>query len=183
MPMEWITLISHCLNLIFKQKLYGFNRGVIPAYNCSCTLVLTTLKMAKWVVETCWRLLCYEITFMHSTLFIGLLKKIAPILTMLCFHVRLLYTITLCTSSALTCLLRNVKLLTGYGGSSSNDTVFTICLLIYLFLSEVQRLNLFSWSNKNYFLTKENQHSLHYQHAICCFRLSHYPPPHSHRCY
>jgi hypothetical protein len=21
------------------------------------------------------------------------------------------------------------------------------------------------------------------KHAICCFRLSHYPPPHSHRCY
>jgi hypothetical protein len=29
--------------------------------------------------------------------------------------------------------------LTGYGGSSSNGTVFTICLLIYLLLSKVRR--------------------------------------------
>jgi hypothetical protein len=58
--------------------------------------------------------------------------------------VKLVYTITLCTLSALTCSLRYVKPLTGYGGSSSNHTVFTICLLIYLLLSEVQRLNLFS---------------------------------------
>jgi hypothetical protein len=57
---------------------------------------------------------------------------------------RVLYAITLGTSSALTCSLRYVKLLTGYGGSSSNHTVFTICLLINLCLSEVQRLNLFS---------------------------------------
>jgi hypothetical protein len=44
------------------------------------------------------------------------------------------YTITLGTLSALTCLLRYVKLLMGYGGSSSNDTVFTICLLINFYL-------------------------------------------------
>jgi hypothetical protein len=36
------------------------------------------------------------------------------------------YTITLDTSSAVTCSLWYVKLLTGYGGSSSNHTVFTI---------------------------------------------------------
>jgi hypothetical protein len=36
--------------------------------------------------------------------------------------VSIVYTITLCTSSALTCLLRYVKRLTGYGGSSSNHT-------------------------------------------------------------
>jgi hypothetical protein len=33
-----------------------------------------------------------------------------------------LYTIALCTTSALTCPLLYVKLLTGYGGSSSNHT-------------------------------------------------------------
>jgi hypothetical protein len=55
-----------------------------------------------------------------------------------------IYTITLCTFSALTWSLRYVELLTGYGGNSSNHTVFTICLLIYLFLSEVKRQNLFS---------------------------------------
>jgi hypothetical protein len=93
-----------------------------------------------------------------------------------------LYTITHCSSFTLTCSLRYVKLLTGYGGKfrprtghegperelrciptlsltsaldgvgwsaprpsrSSNHTVFTSCLLIYLFLSEVQRLKLFS---------------------------------------
>jgi hypothetical protein len=37
------------------------------------------------------------------------------------------YTITLGASSTLTCSLRYVKLLTGYGGSSSIHTVFTIC--------------------------------------------------------
>jgi hypothetical protein len=30
------------------------------------------------------------------------------------------------------------------GGSSLNDKEFTVCLLIYLFIFEVQRLNLFS---------------------------------------
>jgi hypothetical protein len=46
----------------------------------------------------------------------------------------LLYTITLGASSALTSSLRYVKLLTGYGGNSSNHTVFTICLLINFYL-------------------------------------------------
>jgi hypothetical protein len=44
------------------------------------------------------------------------------------------YTITLGTSPALTSSLQYVKLPTGYGGSSSNHTVFTICLLIYFYL-------------------------------------------------
>jgi hypothetical protein len=39
-----------------------------------------------------------------------------------------IYTITLCSLFAPTCSLRYVKLLTGYGGSSSNHTVFIICL-------------------------------------------------------
>jgi hypothetical protein len=43
------------------------------------------------------------------------------------------YMITLSTS-ALTNSLRHVKLLPGYGGSSSNHTVFTVCLLINFYL-------------------------------------------------
>jgi hypothetical protein len=41
-----------------------------------------------------------------------------------------IYMINLFTSSALTISLRCVKLLTGYGDSSTNHTVFTVCLLI-----------------------------------------------------
>jgi hypothetical protein len=54
------------------------------------------------------------------------------------------YAIILCMLSTLTCSLWYVQLLMGYGGSSSNHTVFTPCLLINLFLSEMQRLNLFN---------------------------------------
>jgi hypothetical protein len=56
----------------------------------------------------------------------------------------LLFAITLYSLSALTCPLRYVERLTGYGVSSWNGTVFTVCLLISLFLTAVQRLNLFS---------------------------------------
>jgi hypothetical protein len=44
------------------------------------------------------------------------------------------YTISLCTLSVLTSSLWYVKLLTGYGGSSSNHTVFTVCLWINFYL-------------------------------------------------
>jgi hypothetical protein len=54
-----------------------------------------------------------------------------------------IYTITLYSLFAPTCSLQYVKLLTGYGGSSSNHTVFIICLLINI-LSDVQHLNLFN---------------------------------------
>jgi hypothetical protein len=56
--------------------------------------------------------------------------------------IKILYTITLCSSFAPTCSLRYVKFLTEYGGSSSNDTYSS--LFINLFLSEVQHLNLSS---------------------------------------
>jgi hypothetical protein len=49
---------------------------------------------------------------------------------------------TFSNSYALTRPLQYVTLLKAYGGSSSNDTVFSTCLLIYL--SVLQRLNLFS---------------------------------------
>jgi hypothetical protein len=44
------------------------------------------------------------------------------------------YTVTLGTWFALTSSLRYVKLHTGYGGSSSNHTVFTISSLINFYL-------------------------------------------------
>jgi len=34
--------------------MFSFNCGLISTYNFICILVLTTLKMATWVAETCW---------------------------------------------------------------------------------------------------------------------------------
>jgi hypothetical protein len=43
-----------------------------------------------------------------------------------------------------------LPLLTGYVGSLSNHTVITICLLLYVFLSAVQRLNCSANQIKSY---------------------------------
>jgi hypothetical protein len=56
-------------------------------------------------------------------------------------QLELIYTFILYISFALTCSLRYVKLLTGYGGSSSNPTVVSIHEFT---LSEAQHQNLFS---------------------------------------
>jgi hypothetical protein len=53
-------------------------------------------------------------------------KHTIPVYTM--------YTIILCTLSALACSVRKVELLTGYRwGSSDPHIVFTICLCVYLY--------------------------------------------------
>jgi hypothetical protein len=55
-----------------------------------------------------------------------------------------LYTITLCTSSALTCWLRYVKLLMGYGGSSTNHTQSS--LFVHYFIYFYLRCNVWTCS-------------------------------------
>jgi len=70
-----------------------------------------------------------------------------------------LYTISICTSSTLTCLLWKVKLLTGYRwGSLDPNIVFTICLFICIWgvkstLIQLRKQKSYSHNRK------ENSHS------------------------
>jgi hypothetical protein len=43
-------------------------------YYCNRILVLTNLKMATWVAETCRRLLCNIMTFIQSSVFVFLIE-------------------------------------------------------------------------------------------------------------
>jgi hypothetical protein len=36
---------------------------------------IATLKLAAWVAETCWWLLCDKFTFIHSSAFVGVFKS------------------------------------------------------------------------------------------------------------
>jgi hypothetical protein len=45
---------------------------ILTFYNGNCSFILTTLTMATWGAET---FQCIEITFMHSSAFVGHLKK------------------------------------------------------------------------------------------------------------
>jgi len=54
-----------------------FKYGVFSAhYNYICILVVTTLRKATWVAETCSWLRCNKITFLHPGAFVGLIKKL-----------------------------------------------------------------------------------------------------------
>ena len=68
--------IRNIFNREFNKNRIIFNRGLIPAhYNCICTLVLTTLKMATLAAETRRWSLCNKITFIHSSAFFGVSKN------------------------------------------------------------------------------------------------------------
>jgi hypothetical protein len=82
----------------------------------------------------------------------------------------ILYMITLCTSSALTCSVWHVKLRTGYGwGSLDPHIVFTICWCIYLYL----RRKVHSYSVQQIKITfsqqKRKQPSLPSRNNNLCF--------------
>ena len=58
-----------------NKIIWFFNYGLIPTnYNCGCILVLTTLKKATWVAETCLWLPCNKFTFIHSSAFVGVFR-------------------------------------------------------------------------------------------------------------
>jgi hypothetical protein len=75
------TVKNHTINKVYKLKEEEedspqyhmiLNRGVISTrYNCVCSLVLVTLKMAAWVVEPFLWLPCNKITFKHPSAFVG----------------------------------------------------------------------------------------------------------------
>jgi hypothetical protein len=72
------------------------------------------------------------------------------------------------------------QLLSEYGWGSS-DPHIVLTIFMYLFVFEMQRLNLFTYSNNNRILNKRKANSQFIPELVtCCFRLSHFPPPHSH---
>jgi hypothetical protein len=86
-------------------------------------------KQCMWyIVSNMWSITCstgcHKVSY--TTQFISFYLN--------CHKLQMFYTITRVTSSALTSSLRYMKLLTAYWGSSSNHTVFIICLWIYFYL-------------------------------------------------
>jgi hypothetical protein len=76
-----LIFYTHFTILLFNREFLPknhvtFNRVVISTnYNCICTLVLNTLKMATWVAETCRWLLYNKITFINPSAFVGFFNK------------------------------------------------------------------------------------------------------------
>jgi hypothetical protein len=99
--------------LIYIYKVCGSCKTFFCSFRCNKTTKTSThgnLIFEKPAVQNKSRISCCQNSF-------TLLTKTIPF-----------YTITLGTSSALTSSLWYVKLLTGYGSSSSNHTGFSICL-------------------------------------------------------
>jgi hypothetical protein len=65
---------------ILPQNYLIFNCGLISTHNiCNCILVLTTLKMSTWVVETFRWLLCNNITFINPSALVSLFKQLCTL--------------------------------------------------------------------------------------------------------
>ena len=68
--------IWYSFNCKFNQNYTIFNCELIPThYKGNCILVLTTLKTATWVAETCRWSLRNKITYIHSSAFADLFKN------------------------------------------------------------------------------------------------------------
>jgi hypothetical protein len=73
----WLFFVTYQIDTrtYSLQDQHHHNCGLIPThYNYKCILVLTALKMATWLVETCRWLICNKITFMHWSAFVGYLN-------------------------------------------------------------------------------------------------------------
>ena len=71
-PTYMILFFNNEINT--KKKI---NCGLIPThYKCICILVLTTLRMATCVAETCLQFLCDKISSIYSSVFVSLFKNL-----------------------------------------------------------------------------------------------------------
>jgi hypothetical protein len=78
--LSWIFytyLHDTLLTVNLTKIIWIYNCWLIPTcFNCNCILVLTILKMATWVAETCWWLLCNKLhsyTRVHVLVFLNIL--------------------------------------------------------------------------------------------------------------
>ena len=104
-----------------------FKGGLIPThFNCNCILVLTSLKMATWVVETCLWSLCNQITFIISGTFVSLFKTCLYMYSSLCIY----KVISVYSCALLVPLFYVFEYCTDHG-SHSDHIVFSIAFKVY----------------------------------------------------